>query len=118
MDSTAKTDPGQGPVQQDWDKIAGSQEFKDLIALKKTFILPAFVIFFVYYFALPVAVGFAPKWMSVPIIGDVTLGYLFALSQFVVGGIIAWLYLGASEKFDALTKDILRNHEKSGEAKK
>lgn len=118
MDSSANEKSQQVPDQNNWDKIAGSTEFKHLVALKKTFILPAFIIFFVYYFALPVAVGFAPKWMSALIAGDVTLGYLFALSQFVVGGIIAWLYLGASAKFDALTSDILRNHEESIEAKK
>ena len=118
MDSTTGINPEQEPSGQDWDEIARSQDFKDLLALKKAFILPAFVIFFVYYFALPVAVGFAPKWMSAPIVGDVTLGYLFALSQFAVGGVIAWLYLGASAKFDALTRDILENHRKSREAKK
>lgn len=118
MDSSANEKSQQVPDQNNWDKIAGSPEFKHLVALKKTFILPAFIIFFVYYFALPVAVGFAPKWMSALIVGDVTLGYLFALSQFVVGGIIAWLYLGASAKFDALTSDILSNHEESIEAKK
>lgn len=99
--------------ESNWDPIAKSEEFKDLLALKKTFILPAFLIFFFYYFALPIAVGFAPKWMSVAIIGDVTLGFVFALSQFVIGGIIAWLYLGASNKFDALTRDILKKHEDS-----
>jgi uncharacterized membrane protein (DUF485 family) len=118
MDSIAKEKSPQRPVQSDWDKIANSPEFKHLVALKKTFILPAFTIFFVYYFALPIAVGFAPKWMSTAITGDVTLGYLFALSQFVFGGIIAWLYLGASAKFDALTGDILRNHEESREGKR
>jgi uncharacterized membrane protein (DUF485 family) len=96
-----------------WRRIATSREFKDLLALKKTFILPAFLIFFFYYFALPIAVGFAPKWMSAVVIGDVTIGLVFALSQFVIGGIIAWLYLGASDKFDALTRDILKKHEDS-----
>jgi len=118
MDSTENTKPGQGAVQKDWDAIARSPEFKHLVALKKAFILPAFVIFFFYYFALPVAVGFAPGWMSARIVGGVTLGYLFALSQFLVGGIIAWLYLGASTRFDALTKDILGSQAKRSEEKK
>jgi uncharacterized membrane protein (DUF485 family) len=90
-----------------WDRIAGSKQFKDLLALKKIFIIPALIFFFAYYFALPVMVGHAPKLMSTRLTGAVTVGYVFALSQFVLGWIIAWLYLRASAKFDALTKDIL-----------
>jgi uncharacterized membrane protein (DUF485 family) len=41
------------------------------------------------------------------VIGTVTVAYLFALSQFAAGWIIAGLYLVASARFDALTKDII-----------
>ena len=82
-------------------------QFKDLLQIKKLFIVPAFVFFFMYYFALAVLVGYAPKLASARVIGSVTVAYLFALSQFVVGWIIAGLYLLASTRFDALTKDIL-----------
>ncbi|MBZ5649620.1 MAG: DUF485 domain-containing protein [Acidobacteriia bacterium] len=91
----------------EWDRIATSQQFQDLLALKKVFIIPAFIFFCVYYFLLPVLVGFAPKLMSARVIGTVNLAYLFALSQFVVGWTIAWLYLKAAAKFDVLTREIL-----------
>jgi hypothetical protein len=35
--------------------------------------------------ALPILVGHTPKLMSTCLIGSVTLGYVFALSQFVAG---------------------------------
>jgi uncharacterized membrane protein (DUF485 family) len=95
------------PDQEVWDRIADSPEFKHLLARKKAFIGPAFLFFFVYYLLLPVSIGYAPELMSGPVIGAVTLAYLFALSQFVVGGALAWLYLRASAKFDVLTKEIL-----------
>ena len=41
----------------DWDRIAAEEEFKDLLASKRRFIIPATVFFVVYYFALPVLVG-------------------------------------------------------------
>ena len=69
-----------------WDKIAESPEFKDLMATKRVFIVPAFVFFVLYYFALPVLVGYAPQFMSTKVIGVVNLAYLFALSQFFVPG--------------------------------
>jgi uncharacterized membrane protein (DUF485 family) len=102
-----------GTDQVAWDRIANSQEFKHLLARKKAFIVPAFIFFFVYYLLLPVSVGYAPELMSRPVIGAATLAYLFALSQFLVGGVLAWLYLRASAKFDALTKDILAQDKNS-----
>jgi uncharacterized membrane protein (DUF485 family) len=90
-----------------WDTIAESREFKDLMATKKTFIVPAFIFFVVYYFALPALVGYAPGLMSTKVIGQVNLAYLFALSQFFVAWIIAGLYVRAANNFDRLAKDIL-----------
>jgi uncharacterized membrane protein (DUF485 family) len=96
--------------QSTWDKIAESQEFKDLMATKKAFIVPAFVFFVLYYFALPVLVGYAPQFMSTKVIG-VNLAYLFALSQFFVAWIIAGLYVKAANSFDRLADDIVKKAE-------
>ena len=101
--------PGQEPAQSQsiWDRIATSKEFKDLMATKKIFIVPAFVFFVVYYFALPVLVGYAPNFMSTKVIGVVNIAYLFALSQFFVAWIIAGLYVKAANDFDRLSRDII-----------
>jgi Predicted membrane protein len=95
-----------------WDRIAESKEFKHLMATKRMFIVPAFIFFLVYYFALPVLVGYAPSFMSTKVSGPVNLAYLFALSQFVVAWIIAGLYVKAASDFDDLAKDILEKAEK------
>lgn len=93
-----------------WDRIAETRQFKDLMATKKMFIVPAFVFFVVYYFALPVLVGYAPHFMSTKVIGNVNIAYLFALSQFFVAWIIAGLYVKAANDFDRLAQDILDEH--------
>jgi uncharacterized membrane protein (DUF485 family) len=97
--------------QSTWDNIAKSAEFQHLLATKKTFIIPAFIFFVVYYFALPVLVGYAPQFMSTKVIGEVNLAYLFALSQFLAAWIIAGLYVKAANNFDRLAKDILNKAE-------
>jgi uncharacterized membrane protein (DUF485 family) len=94
-----------------WDRIAASKEFQDLMATKRLFIVPAFVFFVVYYFALPVLVGYAPELMSRKVIGQVNLAYLFALSQFFVAWLIAWLYVKAANSFDRLSNDIVERAE-------
>jgi uncharacterized membrane protein (DUF485 family) len=87
--------------------VAHSEDFKDLMAAKARFVVPATIFFVVYYFALPVLVGYAPKFMSTPVIGVVNLAYLFALSQFFVAWFIAWRYVRAAERFDRMAKRIL-----------
>ena len=95
----------------EWDRIAETREFKDLLAIKKTFIIPAFVFFIIYYFLLPILVGYAPDFMSTKVIGVVNLAYLFALSQFFMAWTVAWLYVRAANNFDRLAKDIIKEAE-------
>ena len=67
-----------------------------LLASKARFIIPATLFFIVYYFTLPVLVGWFPKFMEQRVFGEVNLAYLFALSQFFMAWIIAFLYLARS----------------------
>lgn len=110
----AKPNADPATSQSTWDRIATSREFKDLMSTKKTFIVPAFIFFVIYYFALPVLVGYAPHFMDTRVLGKVNLAYLFALSQFFVAWIIAGLYVKAANNFDRLAKDILDKTEKGG----
>jgi len=92
--------------QANWNRVAGSWEFRDLMATKRAFVIPAFVLFVVYYVALPVSVGYVPHFMSIRV-GWVNLAYLFALSQFAVAWLIAGLYVRAANAFDRLSEDIV-----------
>ena len=101
----------------EWDRIAETREFKDLLAVKKSFIIPAFVFFLVYYFLLPVLVGYAPAFMATRVFGVLNLAYLFALSQFFMAWTVAWLYVRAANNFDNLAKDILEKAETQGNSR-
>jgi uncharacterized membrane protein (DUF485 family) len=90
-----------------WEKIAESPEFKDLVRAKLRMIVPLTVFFIVYYFALPVLVGYAPNLMQRKVVSSVNLAYLFALSQFFVAWGIAAVYLRAAARFDSMAKRIL-----------
>ena len=104
MPDEKKSDPN---GQSMWDRVAESHEFRDLMATKKIFIIPAFIFFLVYYFMLPILVGYAPQFMSIKVWGNVNLAYLFALSQFFMAWTIAGLYVRASDNFDEISKDII-----------
>jgi uncharacterized membrane protein (DUF485 family) len=84
----------------DWERIASTTKFRLLLREKRRFVVPATFFFIIYYFALPVLVGYFPEFMSTPVLGPVNLAYLFALSQFLMAWILAWLYVRAAERFD------------------
>src|SRR5689334_6465815 len=87
-------------------RVAASEDFRELVELKRTFIIPATIFFIVYYFALPVAVGYAPAFMATPVWGPVNLAYLFALSQIFMAWIVAALYVRAAGEFDEMGRRI------------
>ena len=97
-------DEDQDPVE--WQRITRMPEFKHMLEAKMRFIVPAIVFFIVYYFALPVLVGYAPGLMSTKVFGIVNIAYLFALSQFFMAWIIAALYLRAASRFDKMEEAI------------
>jgi uncharacterized membrane protein (DUF485 family) len=93
----------------DWERVAALEEFKALLAAKAKFIVPATIFFIVYYFALPVLVGYAPRLMATKVAGVVNVAYLFALSQFFVAWVVAALYVRAANRFDAMARRIVEN---------
>ncbi|HEY1655462.1 MAG TPA: DUF485 domain-containing protein [Candidatus Tumulicola sp.] len=85
---------------EQWDALAAEPEFRTLVATRRRFVVPATIFFVVYYFALPVSVGFAPQVMGRPAIGPLTWAYCFALSQFVMTWVLLALYLARARGFD------------------
>src|SRR5690349_6640111 len=90
-----------------WEAIAASPAFKEILKAKARFIVPAMCFFIGYYFALPVLVSYARTLMVVGVFGPVNLAYLFALSQFFMAWIIAALYVRAANRFDRQARDIV-----------
>src|SRR5260370_24041628 len=95
----------------DWSRVTQMPEFRAMVRAKLRFIIPAVIFFVVYYFALPVLVGYAPGLMSKRVIGVVNIAYLFALSQFFMAWIIAALYLRAAARFDMIEHTVIEKAE-------
>lgn len=121
MDGMNPTDPPLGLVKPkppltaeelaksvDWDRVAATPEFKELLKDKARFIVPACIFFIVYYFALLVLVGYERPFMERKVIGVVNIAYLFALSQFFVAWIIAALYVRAAARHDEMATRVIR----------
>ena len=97
----------------DWQKLAGTAEFKALLKAKAKFVVPATIFFIVYYFSLPLLVGYAPQLMARKVFGVVNVAYLFALSQFFMAWLLAWAYVRAAARFDRMARDVIDDPWKS-----
>jgi uncharacterized membrane protein (DUF485 family) len=91
----------------DWERLAATAEFKALLKAKAKFIVPATVFFIVYYFSLPMLVGYAPQLMARKVFGVVNVAYLFALSQFFMAWLLAWAYVRAAGRFDRMARAVI-----------
>jgi uncharacterized membrane protein (DUF485 family) len=94
--------PAQPGGVPDWETLEKAPEFRTLVREKRAFLLPATIFFCLYYFALPVLVGYFPEVMGREVGGGVNFAYLFALSQFVMAWAVMWLYVRRARGFDDL----------------
>ena len=94
----------------DWAAIERTAEFRALVRAKRAFVIPASVFFVIYYFALPILVGYWPDLMSTRVIGRINVAYLFALSQFVMAWMVMAAYVRRARVFDRMVDDLLQHH--------
>lgn len=109
--SVTKSDKSQ------WDRVAEMDEFRQLLKTKVAFVVPATIFFIVYYFALPLLVGYFPTFMDRKVWGPVNIAYLFALSQFFVAWAICYLYVRKARTFDDYGARIMKRLEQEGKVK-
>jgi uncharacterized membrane protein (DUF485 family) len=88
----------------DWVAVERSPEFRELVKRKKAFVIPATLFFLAWYFGFIILAGYAPDFMGREFITDgLTVGYVLALSQFVMTWLLGWMYLRkADREFDPL----------------
>jgi uncharacterized membrane protein (DUF485 family) len=102
----------------DWLAAERSPEFQELVHKRRSFVVPALGFVFVWYFGFIALAGYAPEFMGESVIEGLTIGYLFALSQFVMTWVLAWLYLRrAKTVFDPLANAAAKRAVEAGAAR-
>ena len=96
-------------VVRDWEALRASSEFRELMAAKYRFIIPATVFFLAFYLLLPLGDAFAPELMKTNVFGHINIAYLFALCQFLMTWTVTYLYIHRAETvFDKLAANVRR----------
>jgi uncharacterized membrane protein (DUF485 family) len=89
----------------DWIAAERSPEFRELINKRRRFVLPATIFFLTWYFGFIILAGYAEDFMGESIYEGFTVGYLLALSQFIMVWTLGWLYLRKADRdFDPLAR--------------
>jgi len=92
----------------DWVGAERSPEFQELVRRRRAFVVPATVFFLGWFLAFILLAGYAPDFMGESVYEGLTVGYVLALSQFVMVWVLSWLYLRRSDRlFDPLAARVV-----------
>jgi len=85
----------------DYEQVEHSPQFRNLKRKHRSFVLPMALLFLVWYFLYVILAGWAPEFMAQRVTGDITVGLLLGLGQFVTTFAITMGYVAfANRKLD------------------
>jgi uncharacterized membrane protein (DUF485 family) len=81
-----------------WHELEQGEDFKDLVHTRRRFVVPALLVFSVWFGGFLVLSGYARDFMARKAIGSVTWAYVLALSLIVMTWAIAVAYLRFADR--------------------
>jgi uncharacterized membrane protein (DUF485 family) len=116
-EASAAPGASRAPTAIDWEAIEAGPEFRELVARKRRFVVPATIFFLCWYLGFIVLAGYAEDFMGKSVYEGLTVGYVLALSQFVMVWGLSWWYLRkADREFDPLERRVVQQATQRGEA--
>jgi uncharacterized membrane protein (DUF485 family) len=101
----------------DWVAAERSPEFRDLIKKRRNFVLPATIFFLAWYFGFIILAGYAPSFMGESVYEGLTVGYVLALTQFIMTWVLAgWYVRKSGREFDPLSRKAAETALEAGRA--
>ena len=89
----------------DWEAIEREPEFQELVRARRSFVIPATIFFLCWYMGFIVLTAVAADFMGERVYQGLTVGYVLALTQFVMVVVLGIWYLRKSEnEFDPLAE--------------
>jgi uncharacterized membrane protein (DUF485 family) len=113
---TPETSGGRPVISEaSYAEVAQSEEFGRLRKTFRGFVFPVTIAFFLWYALYVFLSAYARDFMGTKIVGNINVGLVFGLLQFVSTFVIAWWYARwASRKLDPLADDIRHKMEGAG----
>ena len=104
----------------DFEEVQATQQFKELRKRHRSFVFPMALAFLLWYFAYVILAAYAVDFMSTKVWGNINVGLIMGLLQFVTTfGITGWYVSYSNRRLDPIAADIrhgIEGHEydKSG----
>ncbi|MEU6646379.1 DUF485 domain-containing protein [Saccharomonospora sp. NPDC046836] len=103
------------PGPETWAEVHSSADFQRLRKRLRNFVFPMTVLFLAWYLLYVVLADYAHGFMSTTVVGNINIGLIFGLLQFVSTFVITALYVRyANRKLDPIA-DQLREDIEGGE---
>lgn len=97
----------------DYIAVEESPRFQTLKKTQRSFIFPLAALFLIWYFVYVLLAAFAPEFMAQRVTGDITVGLLMGLGQFVSTFAITMGYVAfANRRLDPKAQEIREELEK------
>jgi uncharacterized membrane protein (DUF485 family) len=112
--STTPTRPSGGST---YEEVQSSAEFAELRARFRRFVFPMTALFLAWYFLYVILAAYASDFMGTKVWGDINIGLIFGLLQFVSTFVITMIYARWADRELDPTATTLREHIEAGEVK-
>jgi uncharacterized membrane protein (DUF485 family) len=100
-------DPSGGAGGQDWEEIAASPDFQELRHRLRSFVFPMTGLFLAWYLLYVLLASYAPSFMAIKLVGNINVGLVFGLLEFVSTFAITFLYVRfADRRLDPLAAQL------------
>ncbi|MGH3910047.1 MAG: DUF485 domain-containing protein [Pseudonocardiaceae bacterium] len=100
MSTTERADGADGPPPTDpWVAAARGAEFVTLRKRLRSFVFPMTAFFLAWYFLFVLLAAFAPGFMSIKVAGNINIGLIIGLLQFVTTFAITTVYVRFANKY-------------------
>lgn len=108
---------GGQPSDAEWEEVQQSAEFVELRRRLRRFVFPMTVAFLAWYLLYVLMASYAAGFMSTKVVGNINIGLIFGLLQFVSTFLITFVYVRyADRKLDPLAEQI-RERMEGGDAR-
>lgn len=103
--STRITSPGPDP--EAWARMQSSAEFTNLRRTLRGWVFPMTALFIGWYLLYVLLAAYATEFMSTKLLGNINVGLVLGLLQFVSTFVITGLYVRfANRKFDPIAEKL------------
>lgn len=98
----------------DFEKIASSGEFSQLMKMKKKFLVPLTILFLSLYFLLPILTSYTTI-LNKPAIGSISWTWVYSIGLFIMTWTLCMVYVKKAAQFDNMANQIIEKHQNRGD---